>query len=326
MKVSVAMTTYNGEKYILQQLQSLLDQTRTIDEVIIFDDCSKDNTADIVNGFIEKNSLTNWHFKVNEVNCGFVKNFFNSIKSTTGDIIFLCDQDDIWDSHKIEEISSVMEKNPKVKVVNSALNFIDQDNRPITINSSENWIKNPDIYEKGSITQIDYLDVYKDNLSPGCTMAFTKEIKDIFVKVGVTKELPHDWEVNMIGSYLDSLYYYNSKLINYRIHSNNTIGVGSNDIKAKPHLDLNGNINYFRKMYSRNVLILSIKDYISEDRHSEDNNKILKYNEFLKRQLNFLNNINLKNYLEMNKYLKYNLKGGKGKIFLKNLYFLILRH
>ena len=93
-KISVAMTTYNGEKYIEKQLESLRLQTRKIDEVIICDDRSKDNTEKVVTDYINKYNLTGWKFIVNEKNLGFIENFKKSMRLTTGDYIFLADQDD----------------------------------------------------------------------------------------------------------------------------------------------------------------------------------------------------------------------------------------
>ena len=67
MTVSVVMSSYNGEKYIREQLESLLMQTRKIDEVIIADDCSSDNTVAIVEDFIRKNNLkSNWRIIINK--------------------------------------------------------------------------------------------------------------------------------------------------------------------------------------------------------------------------------------------------------------------
>ena len=101
-KISVAMTTYNGARFVEKQLASLLAQTRPADEVIILDDRSTDGTPGIVTRFIKKNSPVSWHFSVNEKNLGYKENFYHAVGRTTGDLIFLCDQDDVWHSNKIE--------------------------------------------------------------------------------------------------------------------------------------------------------------------------------------------------------------------------------
>ena len=104
MKISVVMTTYNGEKYVEEQLDSIRVQTRKADEVLIFDDQSSDKTVKIIQHYIDDNKLNNWKITVNAVNKGWRKNFFDGIQETSGDVIFLCDQDDIWVPDKIEKI------------------------------------------------------------------------------------------------------------------------------------------------------------------------------------------------------------------------------
>lgn len=111
MKTSVVMCTYNGASHIYFQLKTINNQTRKPDEVIIQDDGSTDNTVNIIRKFIYDNSLQDlWKLYENPVNLGRKKNFMDAISKTTSDIIFLSDQDDIWDEKKIEIMSGVMEK------------------------------------------------------------------------------------------------------------------------------------------------------------------------------------------------------------------------
>ena len=112
MKISVAMATYNGEKYIVEQLDSIRNQTRPADEVVICDDCSTDRTVEIVNRFIcEHNLEEKWRIEVNERNLGYASNFIGALRKTTGDYIFFCDQDDIWVPDRVEVMTGLMEEN-----------------------------------------------------------------------------------------------------------------------------------------------------------------------------------------------------------------------
>ena len=77
MKVSVVMTTYNGIRFLKEMLDSLKNQTRKIDEVIICDDRSTDNTVEFINEYIEVYNLKNWKITVNHQNLGWEKNFLN---------------------------------------------------------------------------------------------------------------------------------------------------------------------------------------------------------------------------------------------------------
>ncbi len=107
MKISVVMTTYNGKKHIYEQLCSLANQTRKPDQLLIFDDCSTDDTVSIVKRFIEMKNLCNWKIIENESNLGWRKNFMFGLLKAEGDYIFPCDQDDIWSEDKIEKMTDI---------------------------------------------------------------------------------------------------------------------------------------------------------------------------------------------------------------------------
>lgn len=102
MTVSVCMGIYNGEKYIEEQLDSILRQTRRAEEVILCDDCSTDRTVEIVRLFIEKHGLgESWRLCCNKENRGYPGNFYYAMSLCAGDVVFLADQDDIWAETKL---------------------------------------------------------------------------------------------------------------------------------------------------------------------------------------------------------------------------------
>ena len=105
--ISIAMTTYNGAKYIEEQLLSILNQTMFVDDLVICDDNSTDATSDIINDIIDRYTLSDRvRFFRNNSNLGYVENFRKAIGLTTGDYIFLADQDDIWDKdHRDGKVS-----------------------------------------------------------------------------------------------------------------------------------------------------------------------------------------------------------------------------
>lgn len=106
------MATYNGAKYIQEQLQSFEDQTKKPDELIITDDCSNDNTESIIREFSKKASF-DVKFYRNNKRLGYCGNFNSALMLTSGDLVFLSDQDDVWFPDKIEHMTSVAEKNPQ---------------------------------------------------------------------------------------------------------------------------------------------------------------------------------------------------------------------
>lgn len=129
MKTCVVLSSYNGEKYILEQLHSISNQIQKVDAVFISDDCSTDNTIKIVRSYIESNSLSNWHIKRNEINLGWKKNFCNLILGVPNeyDIIFLCDQDDIWYKTKTKEMLDCFVNDENLKLLISDAKIVYQD-------------------------------------------------------------------------------------------------------------------------------------------------------------------------------------------------------
>ena len=113
---SVAMCTYNGEKYIKEQLESIIHQTLPPDEIIICDDGSNDHTISAI-----KETMRvwrgSWMLVQNEKNLGYKKNFQKAISLCQGDIIYLSDQDDVWDLHKMELMNQIFVECPEVVTV-----------------------------------------------------------------------------------------------------------------------------------------------------------------------------------------------------------------
>ena len=100
--VSIALCTFNGAKYLSEQVESILNQTYTNLEIIICDDCSSDDTPDIISKYLSKDRRIKMF--VNTTNLGCNKNFEKAISLTSGEYIAISDQDDIWEPYKIEEL------------------------------------------------------------------------------------------------------------------------------------------------------------------------------------------------------------------------------
>lgn len=229
MKTSIVLATYNGEKFIEKQLDSLLNQTQLMDEIIIFDDCSTDGTRDIILKFIEKFKHNNIQclFETNIENQGYKKNFYSALTKATGDIIFLCDQDDIWKTNKVKTICNLFKLNNNISSVSTSYEFIDgYDNKvciPNFFGIQHRDLRNKNIKSKECI-QISEFEIIIANISPGCTSAITSRVKDYYLQ-NASLLIPHDWEINIYSAKIGNLYFYNEPLVLYRIHSNNTIGL-----------------------------------------------------------------------------------------------------
>jgi glycosyltransferase involved in cell wall biosynthesis len=104
--LSIALATFNGEKHLASLLESFLSQTQPVDEVIICDDGSSDNTIKMLNNFKDKYHNLNIKIFQNHSNLGVAKNFSKAIKLCAGDLIFLADQDDVWEVNKVQVMVS----------------------------------------------------------------------------------------------------------------------------------------------------------------------------------------------------------------------------
>lgn len=128
--ISIAMATYNGEKYLQEQLDSFAVQTIQPDELVVCDDCSNDKTIEILEAFKAK---VNFEVRIlqNENNCGYAKNFARVICEAKGDYVFLSDQDDVWYPNKIETVLKTFTDNPKVQLVAHNARCVNAELKPI---------------------------------------------------------------------------------------------------------------------------------------------------------------------------------------------------
>lgn len=224
--VSVVLAAYNGERYLTEQLQSLLSQTRPADEVIICDDCSTDSTAEIVNAFIKKHRLDNWCFLCCEQNVGFIKNFHRAIKKATGDIVFLCDQDDRWREDKIEKVCDFFSAHSDALSVCTALCPTNAEGGKIDIPSPKGT-SNCGLVRQ-AVAEGDYIKVtlpecMRSNVSAGCTMALRRQLTEDYAEKSKAL-IPHDQELNLLAAMRGGLYFLNIPLTYYRLHESNALG------------------------------------------------------------------------------------------------------
>lgn len=205
MNVSVAMATYNGENFLKQQIDSILIQLGEEDELIISDDHSSDQTIAIVENYIINDPRVKLFFNSGK---GVTSNFDNAIKKTSKDIIFLCDQDDIWKSNKVAIIKEYYQNNPEILMIMSDITVVDNDLNP-TIDS---------FYEfRGSRTGV--LKNIIKNSYIGCAMSFRKELKKQILPI--PKNVPmHDMWIGLVADSSKSALLIPEKLIYYRRHEN----------------------------------------------------------------------------------------------------------
>ena len=118
VKISVVIASYNGAEFLVEQLESIRNQTMPPDELIICDDRSKDATVKVAEEYINGHNLgEKWRVTVNEHNMGYADNFDNAAKQASGELIYFSDQDDVWNLKKIEIMTKIMGEHPECKVL-----------------------------------------------------------------------------------------------------------------------------------------------------------------------------------------------------------------
>lgn len=202
MNISVAMTTFNGEKYLHSQLNSILIQLGNDDEVIICDDGSTDETIKIIENYIsEDNRISLFKNKRK----GVVLNFEDAISKCNNELIFLSDQDDIWNREKVNVIKAAFRHGNETLILHNAIDFYENTNE-------ENILIHK--MKHGLIRNI------IKSCYWGCCMAFKKElVKDI---LPFPQDLvAHDQWIGIIAESKKESKFVNESLIKHRRHDKN---------------------------------------------------------------------------------------------------------
>lgn len=283
--ISVVMATYNGEKFIEEQLNSILNQTIKIDELIIIDDSSKDLTIEKIENYRKK--YNNIKIFKNSENKGHFYSFIKGLSLTKGDLIFFSDQDDIWEKNKIEVMSKIYNKYKK---------------KYICIQSSSIYIDiNGKIIGKREMESSEYEEKYINILKypgAGYEMLIDKEIKNKILEIPL--ELLdyfdfHDVLVAYVtlvyGTYIRINDFFNF----HRIHNNNVTTNMNNKYFSQ---NIQGRIENIKKLELNRVK--GIKKIIEDKEIFNKEEKIYwidAYYLFLEKRLEFLKNKKIKEFL-----------------------------
>lgn len=206
--ISVVIATYNGETYISQQINSILNQSLLPDEIIIVDDNSSDDTYQILLQTKEQNPLI--HVYKNNENLGYIKNFERAVSLSQGDYIVFSDQDDLWYPEKLLILKRSIGTN---LLIHSDAKLIDENNN-IILNSYSSI--------KGKLEKTDFRILFFYNTITGCTMMISRELVKIAFPLPIS--IPHDWWLALVASCLGKIKYIPDTLTGYRQHQYNVIG------------------------------------------------------------------------------------------------------
>ena len=299
MNVSVLLATYNGEKYLSEQLNSLLAQTYQDFNLIIHDDGSTDGTLEIIEEYRKKYSDK---IKVLYGNStGSAKtNFMWMLKQIEADYYFLCDQDDVWFNDKIEkslaEVQNIEKEKPGLPVaVFTDMQVVDAKLNKI----SDSFIR----YIGRDYRNVAYTQILIDNPAAGCTMCFNRKLRDIAISgqnINWENVPMHDAWILELAAVFGEINGIDMSMVYYRQTGNNTMGAEteSKSDKLSRNVKLAESGNFFEKKHTFiNEARNFAKEIMKIDAIPDDKYKVLK---------EFVNIGNKPKLYRINFYKKYN--------------------
>ena len=221
MKTSVALCTFNGELFLKEQLNSILSQTVLPTEIIICDDCSTDQTWQILTDYQSRFPQL-FSLNRNNENIGYVKNFEKAMALCSGDLVFLSDQDDIWHPNKIEKIILFFKQNPQFTVLAHDLRLLAATNDQQTFWDLKNFAS-----EKTNLSSEKLLEqiLLNGNVFPGMSLAIRKSfLKNNLPLQKVDSIIIHDYELVIKALKANKFAILNNVLGFYRQHESQSIG------------------------------------------------------------------------------------------------------
>lgn len=215
-KVAVLISTYNGEKYLKEQLDSILNQTYSNLEIVIRDDGSKDGTIDLIKEYQQKYG----NITLNEgTNLGFIKSFFELLTLADADYYAYCDQDDIWLENKVE-------------LAVQKLNEADNTKPNMVFGNSDYYDENMTFKEKGEQHKtFSFQNSLYECVAQGMTMTINQVAKKMIIENIPEKCLFHDWWTYMICSGMGNVLYNDETVVKYRRFEKNATAEGQGVLK-----------------------------------------------------------------------------------------------
>lgn len=229
MNISVAMCTYNGSRFLDEQLSSIEKQLRRLDELVVCDDRSSDDTVPKLQNFAKHSSFP-VKIVLNESNLGSTRNFEKAISLCSGEIIALADQDDIWSENRLLKTEQAFAANPRAGLVFGDGMIIEANGvttgatlwQSADFNSADQ-----SQFARGNATQV----LLQRNVVTGATMAFRSELR------GLVLPIPEIWVqdgwIALIISFFADLIALNEPLVKYRQHANQQIGPANQDFLVR---------------------------------------------------------------------------------------------
>lgn len=218
MLMSVVMATYNGQLYLKEQIESILAQDLVPNEIIIVDDFSSDNTIQIIEDFQKNTSVCIKLIKHN-INKGVLESFRDGLNIVEGNIVFFCDQDDVWYKNKTAQMVKIFENNSNIMVVFSNADIVD-----CNLEKTGLTLWNSIRYVPGKIEDIKY-ELFKRNIFTGMCMAVRREWALSLPEF--SNHMLHDEFFGWCAASENKAMYVDLSLVAYRQHNKNVVGSGN---------------------------------------------------------------------------------------------------
>jgi glycosyltransferase involved in cell wall biosynthesis len=225
--VSVALCTYNGEKYIYEQLQSIAAQTLLPGEVIICDDLSTDNTIAEIERFKTSKPPFSIQVYTNSSKAGITANFFRAISLCQGEFIALCDQDDVWLPEKLATMIEYFKRpgNEKIQVVFSDLLLVNEELEPLNRTMWQRLDFGEENRRKWESNSVEYI-LHAGNVVTGAATVIRSSFKERMSSFSSYpfKIILHDYAIALAAGLDHSIGYMEKPLVLYRQHTAQQLG------------------------------------------------------------------------------------------------------
>ena len=234
MRISVAMCTYNGAGFLLDQLQSIIAQSRPPDEIVVCDDGSTDATRELLKHFATTSPVP-VSLQFNEKNLGSVKNFEQAIRLCTGDAIALSDQDDVWRADKLQLIENAFQSAPKAGLIFSDAEIVDENLKPL---DRRMWDEvSFDAHKRRLVRSGRALEVLITGWTvTGATMAFRSEFVMLSLPIPDGIAMIHDGWIALTIAAVAGVVTIDEPLVKYRQHGMQQIGAPGSKPGTEPKL------------------------------------------------------------------------------------------
>ena len=250
LTVSVALCTHNGARYVAEQVASILGQTLAPVEIVLSDDASTDGTVEVVRRVVERSTASGApapRLRVieNPTALGVARNFAQAMAATSGDLVALSDQDDVWHPARLERLVAAFEREPGLALVHSDARLVDGAGADVGVGLLESLEVTP--WERAEIHDGRAFDVFlRRNLVTGATAVASSGLVD--AALPVPPGWIHDEWLAIVGAAIGRVDLLEEQLTDYRQHGGNQIGARKPTLRDKisrlrePRAERNANL------------------------------------------------------------------------------------